>query len=145
MRAVLLKLAYSNLLLAFAAAAGAWVCAQQLDIHQAGEASLLSFLSIYFIYTFAKTVRFDPVADQVNDPERTEFLLRWRRPLVALGVVGYAAGLLLSARHGGWVLATFAFGVGVAILYDVKFLPSGWRYRRLKDITGVKSLVVAAT
>lgn len=145
LRNLLLQLAWSNAWLSLSASAQAWLTCLMLDREATAEALVLPFLSIFLVYTFAKTVRFDPQADAVNDPGRTQFLLRWRTPLITAAVVGWVVGLADSFRHGADVAALFAFPIGVAVLYDVKFLPSGWRYRRLKDITGVKSLVVAVT
>mgnify|MGYP003584514605 FL=1 len=97
---------------------------------------------MFFVYTFAKTVRFDPQADLANDPERMSFLMRWRGPLITLASLGFLHGLWLTRTDGTRALL-FTFALLGAILYDVKWLPRGLRYRRLKDITGVKSLVVA--
>lgn len=145
MRALLLRLAYSNLWLAASAGAQAYMNCVLMRREPGFEALALPVASMYLVYTFAKTVRFDPAADAVNDPERTEFLLRWRRPLIALAGLLYSWGLLVSLQRGLEVAALFVFPVVVAVLYDVKFMPPGWRYRRLKDITGVKSAVVAVT
>ncbi|GMU52506.1 MAG: hypothetical protein AMXMBFR33_16520 [Candidatus Xenobia bacterium] len=112
-----------------------------LDLPLDPRAPWLCFLSMLFVYTFAKTVRFDPTADALNDPERTAFLLRWRAPLIAAGVLGFGLGAWHAYR---WqVLFLYLFPVLTAVLYDVKLLPAGYHYRRLKDITGVKSVVVA--
>jgi 4-hydroxybenzoate polyprenyltransferase len=101
----------------------------------------LCFVSMYAVYTFAKTVRFDPVADGVNDPERTEFLKRWRGPLIALAAICFGVGWWQAPG----LRFLLVWPVLTAVAYDVKFLPGSFRYRRLKDITGVKSLVVAIT
>ena len=97
---------------------------------------------MFFVYTFAKTVRFDPQADMANDPERMGFLMRWRAPLIAVASLGFLQGLLLTRTDPARALL-FTFALLGAVLYDVKWLPRRFRYRRLKDITGVKSLVVA--
>lgn len=141
MRQFLLKLAYSNLWIGFNAGAQTYVNQRLLGISGAA-ACWLAFLSMFFVYTFAKTVRFDPQADFANDPDRMRFLLRWRWPLIALASLGFLYGLQLTWNQPvrAWL---FAFPLVGAILYDVKWLPASFRYRRLKDITGVKSLVVA--
>lgn len=144
-RRVLLQLAWSNVWLALSAAAQGWLNCMLLGRAASAEAVVLPFLSIFLVYTFAKTVCLDPEADRVNDPDRTAFLLRWRRPLIASAVGGWLAGLVVALGHGVEAAGLFAFPMASAVLYDVKLLPAGWRYRRLKDITGVKSLVVALT
>lgn len=145
LRTLLLRLAYSNVWLAGSAAAQAYTNCVLMRREPTFEALALPVASLYLVYTFAKTVRFDPQADAVNDPERTAFLLRWRRPLIASAALAYAWGMAAALRHGLDVAALFVFPVAIAVLYDVKVLPEGWRYRRLKDLTGVKSLVVAVT
>lgn len=143
MRNLLLKLAYSNVWIALQAGGQAIMTQVMLDLPLDPRAPWLCFLSMLFVYTFAKTVRFDPTADALNDPERTAFLLRWRAPLIAAGVLGFGLGAWQAYR---WqVLFLYIFPVLTAVLYDVKLLSAGYRYRRLKDITGVKSVVVAVT
>jgi len=137
----LCRLAYSNLWIALNAVGQAYVNCLLLGI-AAPSACWLCGLSMFFVYTFAKTVRFDPQADMANDPERMAFLMRWRRPLIAVASLGFLQGLLLTRSDAPRALL-FTFALLGAILYDVKWLPRGFRYRRLKDITGVKSLVVA--
>ena len=141
MRLLLCRLAYSNLWIALNAIGQAYVNCLLLQI-TAPEACWLCGLSMFFVYTFAKTVRFDPKADMANDPERMSFLMRWRWPLIALASLRFLQGLFLTRTDGPRALL-FTFALLGAVLYDVKWLPRGFRYRRLKDITGVKSLVVA--
>jgi len=99
--------------------------------------------TMFMVYTFAKAIHFDPQADQCNDPERTQFLLRHRRWLIRLAVLLYGLALSLAYPLGLAWLCWLPFLT--ALLYDVKWLPAGWKYRRLKDIPGIKSLVVALT
>ncbi len=141
MRNLLLKLAYSNLWIALQAGGQALMTQAMLGLPFDLRAAWLCLLSMFFVYTFAKTVRFDPTADALNDPERTTFLLRWRVPLIALGVLGFGLGAWQA--HRWQVLWLYVFPVLTAVFYDIKFLPASFRYRRLKDITGVKSVVVA--
>ncbi|MFN8606795.1 MAG: hypothetical protein U0931_04645 [Vulcanimicrobiota bacterium] len=141
MRQFLLRLAYSNGWIALAAVGHAYINSRLLGVSTPQACGLCGF-SMFFVYTFAKTVRFDAQADQTNDPERTAFLMRWRWPLIALASLGFWQGLALTSGDPTRALL-FTFALLGAILYDVKWLPRGFRYRRLKDITGVKSLVVA--
>jgi 4-hydroxybenzoate polyprenyltransferase len=141
MTRLLLQLAYSNIWIALQAVGQTFVNMLLLGV-RSYEACWLAGLSMFFVYTFAKTVRFDPQADWENDPERMQFLQRWRWPLVALASFGFLHGLWLTWGDAGraWL---FVFALVGAVFYNVKWLPASYRYRRLKDITGVKSLVVA--
>lgn len=142
---LLLDFAYTNALIGLTAAAQVWVVMRLLGLGTSWEPPLLAFCCIYFLYTFAKTVHFDPQADAVNDPERTALLLKWRAPLIASATAGYLGALWLAAQHDATTVVLIVFPIVVAFFYDIKVLPRGFRYRRLKDIPGVKSLVVAAT
>lgn len=143
MRLVLLQLAYSNLWISATAAGFTWANQRLLGLQWDGLSGYLAFATMFMVYTFAKAIHFDPQADCVNDPERTSFLLRWRKPLIASAASCYALALGLAQARGLAWLCLLPFLT--AVLYDLKWLPAGWRYRRLKDIPGVKSLVVALT
>lgn len=138
-----MALAYSNLWIALSAAGAVFTNQRLLGLPEDWRPCFLSFAIMFMVYTFAKTIRFDPKADQLNDPARTALLLRYRAPLIALSCTLYAISLKLAHDRG--VLWYCLFPFATAVLYDVKFLPAGYRYRRLKDITGVKSAVVALT
>ena len=143
MRRILLHLAYSNLWISCTAAGFVILNQSCLGLARDPRPCILAFATMFMVYTFAKAIHFDPLADQVNDPERTAFLVRWRKPLVAAAVSLYGVALALGYRWGVTWLCILPFLT--ALLYDLKWLPASWRYRRLKDIPGVKSLVVAVT
>lgn len=138
-----LKLAYSNLWISLSAAGHVLLTQFCLGLELRAWPAFLAFSTMYMVYTLAKAVHFDPQADAVNDPERTRFLCRWRFWLIGLATVLYAGSLVWLWPRGLVWLALFPFVT--AVLYDFRLLPSGWRYRRLKDIPGVKSLVVGLT
>lgn len=143
MRSFLLAFAYSNLWISLTALGFVRVTQVVLGLPYEPLSGYLAFATMFMVYTFAKAVHFDPEADKVNDPDRTQFLLRWRKVLVGSALTFYAVALWLSWSRGLTWLCVMPFGV--ALLYDLKWLPGHWRYRRLKDIPGVKSLVVAIT
>lgn len=140
---VLLSLAYSNLWIALSAGAQVWVHYQIFGVSPRLEPCLLAVASMFWVYTFAKAVHFDPTADALNDPDRTRFLKSYRIPLIVWAASGLVVGGYLSARNSATTLVLFLLPTLAGLLYDLKFLPAGFRYRRLKDITGVKGLVVA--
>ena len=139
----MLALAYSNLWIALSAAGAVFTNQALLGLPWDWRPCFLAFSIMFMVYTFAKTIRFDPQADELNDPARTALLRRFRSPLIALSCFLYAISLGLAWRWG--VLGFCVFPFLTAVLYEVKFLPAGFRYRRLKDVTGVKSGVVALT
>lgn len=143
LKRILFALVYSNLWIALSAGAQVWVQFQLMNAPVSWEAVLLATLSMYWVYTFAKAVHFDPEADALNDPERTAFLKRHRVLLIATGLAGLALGSVLSYRNGSATLAVFLAPLIAGLAYDLKVLPKSWSYRRLKDITGIKGVVVA--
>ncbi len=140
---MLLYLAYTNLWIALSAAGEVLVTQVLLGLPTGGVAVFLAFAVMYMVYTFAKTIHLDPLADAINDPQRTALLLRWRWPLAISATLLYALALVWGSERGVafWCLFPFL----TALAYDLKWLPAGLRYRRLKDIPGVKSAVVAST
>ncbi len=110
-------------------------------------AALLPALSMYVVYTFDKVVQWDPVADAENDPERSAFIGKHRSVLMALAVVALGLGIVLAYQSPGGLRAVALFGLPfpIAYAYGTNVLPAGFRYRRLKDVTGGKSVTVAGT
>lgn len=143
LRSLLLKLAYSNLWIALSAGGQVYVNCWLLGQPVSGQAMLLATLGIYWVYTFAKAVHFDPEADATNDPQRTEFLKAHRPILVGSGLVGLLLGSTLAYQHSLSTLLVFWTPTVVGLFYDLRILPRSLRYRRLKDIPGVKGTSVA--
>lgn len=144
MRRLLLSLAYSNVLIAMTAggfaAAALVLCGAPLSPLAVG----LPTAAMYVVYTFDKVVRFDP-QDDVNDPARSGFIRRWRTPLLGLAALSVLGGAALAAREGAWVALLFALPLLAGVLYASPLLPAGARFRRIKDVTGLKSIYVAGT
>lgn len=146
LRWLLFQLAFSNLWLT-GTAAGFTLAASVLLGWRLSPLTLgLPALSLFAVYTFDKVFGFDPVADTLNDPERSAFIARFGRALVALALVGLAAGSVLALRAGGGLALGLLWApIGVGLLYGFKLLPPGLPVRRLKDITGGKNLSVGLT
>lgn len=138
-----LKVAYSNVWIALSAGAQVYVNFRLLETVVAPVPVILAILSMFWVYTFAKAVHVDPKADQENDPERTAFLLAHRGPLVGGGLLGLLFGSWLAWREGLSTLLVFWTPTVIGLLYDLRILPSQFRYRRLKDVPGLKGTSVA--
>lgn len=145
MRALLLRLAYSNLWLALTASGLALGALALAGLPLDPVALSLPFASMFAVYTVDKVLGFDPVADAANDPDRSWFIARRGRALLGLAAAGLLLAGALAARRGWLPLALLVAPLGVGVAYGWKLLPASFRYRRLKDITGVKSLSVALT
>ncbi len=103
-------------------------------------AALVPFCFIMSTYSFDRVVNFDPVADARNHPERVLFGQRWGAhfKFVAAGV--FLLGLVLCANHSGLASLLYLCPVLGVPIYGSKLLPVQWRFRRLKDIPGVKTI-----
>jgi 4-hydroxybenzoate polyprenyltransferase len=140
---LLQALLYSNIWIALSAAAQVYLGMRLLGLESQPQPCLLAFCSMFWVYTFAKAVHFDPQADGINDPERTEFLLTYRVPLVSFGLVCLIYGLQATYYHNALAFIAFITPTLAGLVYDLKLLPAQFTYRRLKDIPGVKGLTVA--
>lgn len=137
------RLAYSNLWIALSAGAQVYVNFRLLSAQAIWQPVLLATLAMFWVYTFAKAVHFDPAADAANDPDRTAFLKAHRTPLIVTALAGLLLGSWLAASHGAAVFGLFWTPTLIGLLYDLRFLPPSFRYRRLKDVPGLKGSSVA--
>ena len=137
-------LLFSNVWIALSAGAQVYLGCRLLGISPQWQPCLLGFLSMFWVYTFAKAVHFDPQADELNDPLRTSFLMKYRGRLIACGLGGLLYGCWTSWKIHPLALTAFLLPTVAGLFYDLKLLPEKFRYRRLKEIPGVKGLTVAA-
>ena len=69
--------------------------------------------------------------------------LRYEKYYLAAAVFALACALGL-ALYTGVIMFMFLFVISLAgVLYNMKLLPNGWRFQRLKDIPGSKNLFMA--
>ena len=102
-------------------------------------------LAFFYIYAMHVLNRFlDKGAGTYNDPERAFFYRRHRPFLIMTALVSLSAALALSYHLG---IALFFSVVGLSILgatYSIPIVPLSrremWRYSKLKDIPGSKTL-----
>ncbi len=86
-------------------------------------------------------------ADRYNSPEREHFYARYKRPLALLVFGSGAAGLAISATTGVLPFSVLLVISLLGLSYKLHVLPgalSGGRYRRIKDIPGSKTFLIAA-
>ena len=135
----------SNLLVAFGGFALAYGAAIL-----SGRIPDLVYPSIALFYIYAMHVfnRFlDKGASIYNDPERASFYRKYRIPLIFSGIASMIGALSLS-----YYLSTTTFfaiaGLSIlGIIYSIRIVPISlrhlWRYSKIKDIPGSKTLSVA--
>jgi 4-hydroxy-3-methylbut-2-enyl diphosphate reductase len=85
-------------------------------------------------------------ADQYNDPDRASFYSKNKELLTLLAVTTGAGGLIIAWALGPWpFIITLAMSI-MGLSYNLKLVPEsfgGFNYRRIKDIPGSKTLLIA--
>lgn len=135
----------SNLLVAFAGLALAYAA----SILSGRRPDLIHpTLALLYIYAMHVLNRFlDKGASTYNDPERASFYRRHRVFLIISGVFSMIGALGLSYYLGTMVFFAIAGLSILGIIYSIPIVPISlrhlWRYSKIKDIPGSKTLSVA--
>jgi 4-hydroxy-3-methylbut-2-enyl diphosphate reductase len=86
-------------------------------------------------------------ADQYNDPERALFYRKHKLFLAALAVIAGSAGLIAAYLMGITSFLILFLMSLLGLSYNIRLLPEslfGGRYRRIRDIPGSKTVLIAA-
>ncbi|MGD9251634.1 MAG: 4-hydroxy-3-methylbut-2-enyl diphosphate reductase [Desulfobacterales bacterium] len=86
-------------------------------------------------------------ADRYNSPERERFYKHYKEPLVFLAIAAGSAGLALAATAGRMSFGVLLVMSLLGLSYNRRVLPaflSNGRYRRIRDIPGSKTFLIAA-
>jgi 4-hydroxy-3-methylbut-2-enyl diphosphate reductase len=84
-------------------------------------------------------------ADRYNEPDRARFYQDRRVPLTAIAVASGAAGLVVAGLQGALPFAILLVMSLLGLSYRLPLVPAGLgaRFRRIKDIPGSKTLLIA--
>lgn len=106
---------------------------------------LLSFFYIYAIHVIYRFL--DKGASTYNDPERAGFYKRHRVFLGFSSILSIFFALSLSYNMGMSVFIVMSGLILLGVFYSIPIIPSGvrhlWRYAKIKDIPGSKTLLEA--
>jgi len=135
----------SNLVVALGAFslchAGALLSGRQPDVLHPG----LAFLYVYAMHVMNRLL--DKGASTYNDPERAHFYTKYRLPLALSGIFAMAGTLLLAGLLGFRSLLAMAGLLLIGSIYSLPIVPLRrrhlWRYSKIKDIPGSKTLAQA--
>ncbi len=127
-------------------AAGAFALAHAAAV-LTGRTTGLIYPSLAFFYIYAMHVlnRFlDKGASAYNDPEIATFYRKYRTFLIVSGIVSIITALALSWYLGPGVFFVMAGLNLLGIVYSIPLVPERlrpvWRYARIKDFPGSKTL-----
>jgi 4-hydroxybenzoate polyprenyltransferase len=85
-------------------------------------------------------------ADRYNDPERAKFYERHKAPLIAAALVCGAAGLLIAFSQGLLPFLVLLVMSLMGLSYNLYLIPksfAGFMFRRIRDIPGSKTVLIA--
>ena len=85
-------------------------------------------------------------SDQYNDPERAKFYQNYKLLLIVLALAAGGTGLVIAYSLGLFPLLLLLIMSLLGLSYNLRFAPkrfSGIRYRRIRDIPGSKTLLIA--
>ena len=85
-------------------------------------------------------------SDKYNDPERANFYQKYKLPLNVLALAAGGMGLVIAYTLGLFPLLLLLNMSLLGLSYNLKFVPKrfiGIRYRRIRDIPGSKTLLIA--
>lgn len=132
----------SNLVVAF----GAFSLSHAGTVLAGGKPDLLhptlAFLYVYAMHVMNRLL--DKGASTYNDPERAHFYRTHRGPLAFSGILSMAGALLLAGSLGLKSLVAMTGLLLVGSIYSLPIVPESrrhlWRYSKIKDIPGSKTL-----
>jgi len=99
-----------------------------------------TFFIVFSVYGINKLT--DIKEDEINNPERVSYVKRVAKALKYAVIMSLFLAVLLSALTSPFAVLVILFPIVAGALYSIRLLPG---YPRLKDITGVKNLIIAAT
>ena len=127
-------------------ATGAFALAHAAAILSGRKAGFIyPALAFFYIYAMHVLNRFlDKGASAYNDPEVATFYRTYRTFLIVSGIVSVITALALSWYLGLGVFFAMAGLNLLGIVYSIPLVPAGirhlWRYTRIKDFPGSKTL-----
>jgi 4-hydroxy-3-methylbut-2-enyl diphosphate reductase len=133
----------TNLYVALGAGCLTYACTTLLGIEKALPHILIAFLYVLSMHTFNNLI--GKKSDHYNDPDRALFYDKHMITLAAIGLLSGAAGLAIAITMG---TAPFLFLLVVSIMglfYNIPLVPrsfSAFRYRRISDMPGSKSILI---
>lgn len=133
----------SNMYLAMGAGCLTFACSRLLGIRPVTAPVMMAMLYVFSMHLLNHLT--GTAEDEYNDPQRARFYRTHRIGLSVLAVLAGAGGIAVAATLG-----TAAFGILLVmsllgLSYSIYLIPPGkrFRFRRIKDIPGSKTILIA--
>lgn len=136
-------LIFSSLWLCFECVAMAFVSCLIQDTQWSIVIAVIPFLAAFSIYNLNRKT--DEDEDAINRVDRFAFTKRYERPLYYGAVLTMVLCLVISGTGGILSLLVTSAPFLLGILYSFRFLPKRCGYQRLKEIPGVKNIIVGVS
>ena len=137
------NLLLTNVYVAFGAACPALGCIRLLGMHPklaSVAAAMLYVLSMHLLNHLTGTAE-----DEFNDPDRARFYQHHRLPLTVMALSAGGLGLFCAATMGTVAFVILLIMSLMGLSYNLYLVPAvlKWRFRRIKDIPGSKTVLIA--
>ncbi|MCB2149109.1 MAG: 4-hydroxy-3-methylbut-2-enyl diphosphate reductase [Deltaproteobacteria bacterium] len=134
----------TNVYVAVGAGCLCFACTRLLGIAPAGAPAAVAMLYVLSMHLLNHLTGM--AEDQYNDPERARFYERYRFLLSLLAIAAGGFGIISASAMGGVAFAMLLVMSLLGLSYNLNLIPErfGMRVRRLKDIPGSKTILIAA-
>ncbi|MDO9034336.1 MAG: UbiA family prenyltransferase [Methanoregula sp.] len=136
-------LVFSSLLLSFECVAMAYVSCIIQQVPWNAMMGIIPFFVAFSIYNLNRKT--DEDEDAINRQDRFAFTKRYEKVLFYAAILFLVLALVLSAMYGILSLLVTSAPFLLGTLYSFRCLPEQTGYRRLKEIPGVKNIVVGVS
>ena len=138
-------LAISYLLLALGAGSLAYTSILLQGLSPKMSLVLLSFFYVFSIHVLNRLM--DKASEKYNQPGRMEFYERYGSWMILAAILSAGATLTLAWREGIYPFLLLLAIFGLGLVYNLSIFPFArdrkFRYRRMRDIPGSKTIFVA--
>jgi 4-hydroxy-3-methylbut-2-enyl diphosphate reductase len=134
----------TNLYVSLGAGCLCFACIRLLGIPQFLPYVFISFLYVQSMHLLNHLI--GSSADRYNDPDRANFYRKFRWPLTASAIAAGASGLVLAYFQGLFPFLALLVMSMMGFSYNINLVPrqmSRVVYRRIRDIPGSKTLLIA--
>ncbi len=134
----------TNIYVSLGAGCLSFACSKLQGYNQFFPYVLISILYVQSMHIFNHLT--GSKADQYNDPERANFYLKYKIPLIISALASGGAGLVIAYTLGLFPFLLLLIMSLLGLSYNLRLVPkrnTRVRYRRIKDIPGSKTFLIA--